>query len=110
MEQETSHARTLRPLLGLAEDGEGFGALAAALAEWKPGAGPVEASVSTAPRPYLLAALLAAGERQAPALLVAPDDRSARNLAADARAFLAPRRVHLCPSRGTGYLSHVAPP
>ncbi len=63
-------------------------------------------------RPLLLAALLeddrGLGER--PALLVAPDDRSARDLAADLRAYLAPRRVRLYPSRGTGYASHVSPP
>ena len=45
-----------------------------------------------------------------PALLVSSDDRSARDLAADLRAYLAPRRVRFYPSRGTGYASHVSPP
>ena len=82
-------------------------ALAAALRE-----GRVEAHASSAVRPYLLAALLESPEGPAdrPALIVTADDRSARDLAADLHAFLAPRRVHLYPSRGTGYLSHVAPP
>ena len=63
-------------------------------------------------RPLLLAALLEddRGLAGRPALLVAADDRSARDLAADLRAYLAPRRVRLYPSRGTGYASHVTPP
>ncbi|HEX6457118.1 MAG TPA: transcription-repair coupling factor [Solirubrobacterales bacterium] len=63
-------------------------------------------------RPLLLAALLEddRGLGGRPALLVGPDDRSARDLAADLRAYLAPRRVRLYPSRGTGYASHVSPP
>ncbi len=63
-------------------------------------------------RPLLLAALLEddRGLAERPALIVAADDRSARDLAADLRAYLAPRRVRLYPSRGTGYASHVAPP
>jgi transcription-repair coupling factor (superfamily II helicase) len=68
--------------------------------------------MSAGVRPYLLAALVEAeyglGER--PALLVTADDRSARNLARDLGAYLAPRRVRYYPSRGTGYASHVAPP
>ncbi|HEY5052178.1 MAG TPA: transcription-repair coupling factor, partial [Solirubrobacterales bacterium] len=50
------------------------------------------------------------GLAERPALLVAADDRSARDLAADLRAYLAPRRVRYYPSRGTGYASHVTPP
>ena len=67
---------------------------------------------STMLRPLLLAALLEddRGLAGRPALLVSPDDRSARDLAADLRAYLAPRRVRLYPSRGTGYASHVTPP
>ncbi len=63
-------------------------------------------------RPLLLASLLEddRGLAGRPALLVAADDRSARDLAADLRAYLAPRRVRLYPSRGTGYASHVSPP
>ena len=63
-------------------------------------------------RPLLLAGVLEddRGLAGRPALLVAADDRSARDLAADLRAYLAPRRVRLYPSRGTGYASHVTPP
>ncbi len=63
-------------------------------------------------RPLLLAALLEddRGLAGRPALLVSADDRSARDLAADLRAYLAPRRVRYYPSRGTGYASHVTPP
>jgi transcription-repair coupling factor (superfamily II helicase) len=63
-------------------------------------------------RPLLLAALLEddRGLAKRPALIVAADDRSARDMAADLRAYLAPRRVRLYPSRGTGYASHVTPP
>jgi transcription-repair coupling factor (superfamily II helicase) len=63
-------------------------------------------------RPILLGALLEdeRGLAGRPALLVSADDRSARDLAADLRAYLAPRRVRLYPSRGTGYASHVTPP
>jgi transcription-repair coupling factor (superfamily II helicase) len=63
-------------------------------------------------RPLLLAALLEddRGLAGRPALLVSADDRSARDLAADLRAYLAPRRVRLYPSRGTGYASHITPP
>jgi transcription-repair coupling factor (superfamily II helicase) len=97
---------SLRPLLQIAHDDPRFGALAAALRD-----GPVEAYASTSLRPYLLAALVEQeGPASRPALLVTADDRSARDLASDLKAFLAPRPVHLYPSRGTGYLSHVAPP
>src|ERR671911_2341147 len=60
----------------------------------------------------LLAALVAAehGLAGRPALIVTPDDRSARDLARELGAYLAPRRVRYYPSRGTGYESHVAPP
>jgi transcription-repair coupling factor (superfamily II helicase) len=63
-------------------------------------------------RPLLLATLLEddRGLAERPALLVAADDRSARDLAADLRAYLTPRRVRYYPSRGTGYASHVTPP
>ena len=68
--------------------------------------------MSAAIRPYLLAAVvdseLGLGDRLA--LLVTPDDRSARDLAADLDTYLAPRLVRYYPSRGTGYESHVAPP
>ena len=65
------------------------------------------AFVSKALRPYLLAALLDPGT---PAIVVAGDDRSARDLAAGLRAWLAPRTVRFYPSRGVTYESHLAPP
>jgi transcription-repair coupling factor (superfamily II helicase) len=67
---------------------------------------------SAAIRPYLLASLLDSDEALAgrPALVVAPDDIGARDLARALGAFLAPRRVRYYPSRGTGYESHLAPP
>src|SRR5207244_9097674 len=47
---------------------------------------------------------------RAPVLIVAADDRSARDLAGDLKAFLAPRPVHIYPSRGTTFESHLDPP
>ena len=43
-------------------------------------------------------------------LVVVGDDRAARDLAADLRAWLAPRRVRYYPSRGVAYESHLVPP
>jgi transcription-repair coupling factor (superfamily II helicase) len=72
------------------------------------------AFVSASLRPYLVAGLLdgvddaiASGK---PALVVAGDDRQARDLAADLRYWLAPRPVRFYPSRGVAYESHLAPP
>src|SRR5690349_13923177 len=72
------------------------------------------AFVSASLRPFLVAALLdgvdealASGR---PALVVAGDDRQARDLAADLRHWLAPRPVRFYPSRGVAYESHLAPP
>src|SRR3954451_24229793 len=83
------------------------------------------AFVSSSLRPYLVAALLdgvddaiASGR---PAIVVAGDDRQARDLAADLRhwlaprpppppPWLAPRAVPFSPSRGVAYESHLAPP
>ncbi len=67
------------------------------------------AFVSQSLQPYLLAALLnhSVGE---PAIVVAGDDRRARDLAAGLRAWLAPRPVRYYPSRGVTYESHLAPP
>ena len=67
------------------------------------------AFVSQSLRPYLVAALLDADESE-PALVVAGDDRAARDLAAGLRAWLAPRPVRYYPSRGVTYESHLAPP
>ena len=76
------------------------------------GGDPVAIGASATLRPLLLATLLDddRGLAGRPALLVSADDRSARDLAADLRAYLAPRRVRFYPSRGTGYASHVNPP
>jgi transcription-repair coupling factor (superfamily II helicase) len=71
------------------------------------------AFVSASYRPYVIGALLdgldgpMAGR---PALVVAADDRQARDLAADLRHWLAPRPVRFYPSRGVAYESHLAPP
>jgi transcription-repair coupling factor (superfamily II helicase) len=70
------------------------------------------AFVAQSLRPYLVAALLDAAGAAAdrPALVVAGDDRQARDLAADLRAWLAPRPVRFYPSRGVAYESHLTPP
>ena len=67
------------------------------------------AFVSAALRPYVLAAV-ADEDRARPTLVVAGDDRQARDLAADLRAWLHPRPVRFYPSRGVAYESHLAPP
>jgi transcription-repair coupling factor (superfamily II helicase) len=104
---------SLRALLEIAHEDERFGALgAAARAGAEPGAKAAEALVSGSIRPYAIAALLEAEDALAgrPALVVAPDDIGARDLARELAAYLAPRRVRFYPSRGTGYESHLAPP
>jgi transcription-repair coupling factor (superfamily II helicase) len=99
---------SLRPVLDIALDEERIHALGPRLR----GGEAVTLATSTTLRPLLLAALLEddRGLAARPALLVCADDRSARDLAADLRAYLAPRRVRYYPSRGTGYASHVLPP
>src|SRR4051812_31780175 len=67
------------------------------------------AFVSQSLRPYLLAALLDRDPSR-PAIVVAGDDRAARDLAAGLRSWLAPRTVRYYPSRGVTYESHLAPP
>ena len=92
---------SLRPLLQhLADDPDG-----AALA--RDGG---SAFVSQALRPYVVAAVADAAAAGRPALVVAGDDRQARDLAADLRAWLRPRPVRFYPSRGVAYESHLAPP
>src|SRR5579875_4208513 len=90
----------LRPLLVHADDDPQTAALA------RDGG---EAFVSQSLRPYLIAALL---DRDAdrPAIVVAGDDRAARDLAAALKAWLAPRQVRYYPSRGVTYESHLVPP
>jgi transcription-repair coupling factor (superfamily II helicase) len=103
---------SLHPLIDLAAENERVHALVARVRAAADGGEAVSVRSSATLRPLLLAALLEddRGIAGRPALLVAADDRSARDLAADLRAYLAPRRVRLYPSRGTGYASHVTPP
>src|SRR3954463_9811901 len=97
----------LRELLTYAHDDSAFNALSNAAAN---GGGAAErACVSQSLRPYLVAAL-ADDHRDRPALIVTGDDRAARDLAADLRAFLRPRLVRLYPARGVRYESQLAPP
>jgi transcription-repair coupling factor (superfamily II helicase) len=100
---------SLRPLLDTAFEDESLRSLAAAARE--PG-DPVAAYVSAGLRAYLLAALLEAdfGLEGRPALVTVPDDRAARDLAADLKLFIEPRPVLFYPSRGISYESHLAPP
>jgi transcription-repair coupling factor (superfamily II helicase) len=67
------------------------------------------AFVSSSLRPYVIAAL-ADRDASRPTLVVVGDDRAARDLAGDLRAWLAPRRVRFYPSRGVAYESHLMPP
>jgi len=103
---------SLRPLVDIAAENERVHALASRVRTAAEGGEGATVRASTMLRPLLLATLLEddRGLAERPALLVAPDDRSARDLAADLRAYLAPRRVRFYPSRGTGYASHVTPP
>jgi transcription-repair coupling factor (superfamily II helicase) len=96
-------AGALRSLLGLVHDDEPTLRLARAGGH---------AFVSSSLRPYVIAALAEIDEaaRARPTLVVVGDDRAARDLAADLRAWLAPRRVRYYPSRGVAYESHLAPP
>jgi transcription-repair coupling factor (superfamily II helicase) len=72
---------------------------------------PERAFVSGSLRPFLTAALLDAEALAGrPALVVAADDRGARDLTLDLRAYLAPRSVRFFPARGVRYESQLAPP
>src|SRR4051795_9658552 len=94
----------LRQLLAYAQREPAVGRLAeAAIRE------PQRAFASSSLRPYLLAGLLDL-DPQRPALVVAGDDRAARDLAGDLKAYLAPRPVRFYPSRGVRYESSLAPP
>ena len=103
---------SLRPLIEIAAENERVHALTGRVRDAASGGEGLDVPASTMLRPLLLAAILEdeRGLAGRPALLVSPDDRSARDLAADLRAYLAPRRVRLYPSRGTGFASHVTPP
>ncbi|MET0304714.1 MAG: transcription-repair coupling factor, partial [Solirubrobacterales bacterium] len=102
---------SLRPLLEIAAENERLHALAGEVRAAS-GGEPVRVGASTTLRPLLLATVLEddRGLAGRPVLLVSADDRSARDLAADLRAYLGSRRVRFYPSRGTGYASHVNPP
>jgi transcription-repair coupling factor (superfamily II helicase) len=93
----------LRSLLGLVQEDEPTLRLA------REGG---HAFVSSSLRPYVIAALAEIDEaaRARPTLVVVGDDRAARDMAADLRAWLAPRRVRYYPSRGVAYESHLTPP
>jgi transcription-repair coupling factor (superfamily II helicase) len=93
----------LRTLLGLAQADEQTMQLA------RDGG---HAFVSGSLRPYVVAALAEIDTEalSRPTLVVVGDDRAARDLAGDLRAWLAPRRVRYYPSRGVAYESHLAPP
>ncbi len=67
------------------------------------------AFVSQSLRPYLIAALLDRDPQNA-AIVVAGDDRAAREISLGLRAWLEPRTVRYYPSRGVTYESHLAPP
>ncbi len=95
---------SLRQLLDYAHQSDDVASLLDSVAD-----GAQRVFVSASLRPYLLAALLDT-EPDRPALVVAGDDRSARDLALDLRAYLAPRRVRLYPARGVRYESHLEPP
>jgi transcription-repair coupling factor (superfamily II helicase) len=67
------------------------------------------AFVSQSIRPYVIAALAERDPRR-PLVVVAGDDRSARDLAVELRAWIRPRVVRFYPTRGVTYESHLAPP
>ena len=90
----------LRPLLANADEDQQTAALA------RDGG---SAFVSQSLRPYLVAACSIV-TRNGPAIVVAGDDRAARDLAGGLRAWLEPRTVRYYPSRGVTYESHLVPP
>jgi len=109
------HQRTplsLRPSIDLLLDDPRVTGLAGRVRDAANGGEKVEAKVSSALRPALLAGLLEDDRalEDRPALIVTPDDRSARELTLALRAYLGDRKVRSYPSRGTGYASQVSPP
>src|SRR3954452_11551206 len=109
---------SLSPLIEIAAENERIHALSSAVHERLGAAAgealPIRSSVML--RPRLLPALLEddRGLAGRPALIVRPDDRSARDLAADLRAYLGGggggRGVRFSPPRGTGYPPPLPPP
>jgi transcription-repair coupling factor (superfamily II helicase) len=96
----------LRELLDFANENEDVAGLGRAAV-----ASPQRAFVSPSLRPFTIAALLSSEHLEGrEALVVAPDDRAARDLALDLRAFLAPRPVRFFPARGVRYESQLVPP
>jgi transcription-repair coupling factor (superfamily II helicase) len=95
----------LRPLLSLLADDPAAAGLA------RDGG---RAFVSQSLRPFAIGGLLDGVDDSPalgrPAIVVAGDDRQARDLAIDLRQWLAPRPVRFYPSRGVTYESHLAPP
>jgi transcription-repair coupling factor (superfamily II helicase) len=91
---------TLRPLLGHIDHDP----TASRLVE-----GGGRGFVSQSIRPFVVAAI-ADRDPRTPTLVVAGDDRGARDLATELRQWLRPRPVRLYPSRGVTYESQLAPP
>jgi transcription-repair coupling factor (superfamily II helicase) len=98
--ERRAEAVSLRSLLGAIDQDVGASKLA------REGG---HAFVSASLRPFTIAALADRGAER-PTLVVVGDDRAARDLAGDLRAWLSPRRVRLYPSRGVAYESHLTPP
>ena len=104
---------SLRPTIDLLLEDEQISRLSADVREALTGQdGAVRAEVSATLRPALIAAMLEddLGLEDRPALIVTPDDRSAREMAAALGVYLGDRAVRSYPSRGTGYASQVTPP
>jgi transcription-repair coupling factor (superfamily II helicase) len=97
------------PLAGFLLEEAGPAALAAELRGRDRSLPFVRAGVSPAIRPALVAALLEEST-SGPALVVLPDDRSARAFSALLSSYADRIEVKLYPSRGTGYASQVSPP
>src|SRR3954451_21093793 len=94
----------LRQLLAYAQREPAVGRLVDAAAKE-----PQRAFASASLRPFLLASVLDL-DPDRPALVIVGDDRAARDLAGDLKAYLAPRPVRFYPSRGVRYESSLAPP
>src|SRR3954467_5415504 len=103
---ESVLAMSLRSLLTYAHENPDVQRLADAASNGASGG--ERAFVSASLRPYLLAALLDSSPEK-PALVVAGDDRAARDLAADLKTFLGPRVVRFYPARGVRYGCPPAP-
>ena len=104
---------SLRPTIDLLLEDEQIARLSADVREAATaGQEAIRTEVSASLRPALIAAILEddLGLEDRPALIVTPDDRSAREMAAALGTFLGDRVVRSYPSRGTGYASQVTPP